>query len=250
MKTEIYVHINIDYKMFKVLLFVCLLYTSGFAQSCRAKLIIKTDISNSIIKLDDEFLGNGNIEAELHKGKHIIYVSEPSSVWDPKNFEDTLLVKDCNDINLSYNFNSPVYLATNPEDVNVYSGDSLIGYSPLFISQKLNKLSLSKPGYESKSIYLNNMPANNIINLKYIGESSGKSFYEKDIFKILVGSLVLLGGTTAYFKLKADNRYDSYQSTGEQSYLDKTREFDLISGITMGALQINFGILIYYFLTD
>ena len=96
-----------------------------------------------------------------------------------------------------------------------------------------------------------NEKLNNIkIDLKYTGENNGKKFYEKDIFKVLIAGIVVLGGSTAYFKLKADNRYETYQATGEQSYLDQTNKFDLISGISMGALQINFGILIYYFLTD
>jgi PEGA domain len=246
---EIFVHINFN-KILSVLIFSCLFYKISFAQECKAKLIIKTDINNSIIKLDNKFLGSGNVQAELERGKHIINVSESLHNWDARDFNDTVLVNDCNDITLSYNFNSSIYLKTNPPDAYVYSSDSLIGSSPLFISPKFNKLSLSKPGYENKIVYLNNMPENNTIKLKYTGENNGISFYEKDIFKILVGSLVLLGGTTAYFKLKADKRYDLYQTTGEQSYLDKTRKFDLISGITMGALQINFGVLIYYFLTD
>ena len=126
----------------------------------------------------------------------------------------------------------------------------MLGNTPLFIPLKYDLIELSKPGYQSKIIHLNQLSSNNLINLKYTGENVTKSFYEKEIFKILVGTMVLLGGTTAYFKLKADNRYESYLSTENQTYLDQTKKFDTISGITMTALQINFGILIFYFLTD
>ncbi|MEJ2614268.1 MAG: hypothetical protein P8Z35_04880 [Ignavibacteriaceae bacterium] len=213
-------------------------------------LIVKTNEEKSVIELNNKFLGYGKIETRIDTGKYILSVHEPYEKLDSKYILDTLNVSYCNDIKLSYNFNSAVYLKTNPQDVYVYSRDSLLGSTPLFVPVKYDRVELSKPGYKSKLIRMNQLKSNNLVNLKYTGENVTKSFYEKDIFKILVGTMVLLGGTTAYFKLKADNRYDSYLSTDNQAYLDQTKKYDTISGITMTALQINFGILIYYFLTD
>jgi hypothetical protein len=246
----IYVHINFNSKIFLLLVFSIIFFPEIFPQDCNAKLIVKTDEEKSIIKLNNKFLGYGNVETRIDTGKYILSVHEPFDKWDSKYFLDTIDVSNCNDIILSYNFNSAVYLKTNPQGVHVFSKDLLLGNTPLFIPLKYNQLQLSKPGYQSKIIQLNQSSSNNLINLKYTGENVTKSFYEKDIFKILVGTMVLLGGTTAYFKLKADNRYDSYLSTDQQAYLDQTKKFDTISGITMTALEINFGILIYYFLTD
>jgi hypothetical protein len=250
MKTEIFVPTNFNYKMILALSFTVMFYVKTFSQDCKAKLIVKTDEKKAIIKLNNDLLGFGNVEIELIKGKYVLTLHEPSDLWDAKYFRDTITVSNCSEINLSYHFNSSIYLETNPEDVSVFNKDSLIGNTPLFIPDRFSMITLSKKGYQSRDVSVNENLNNNRIGLKYIGRNNGKSFYEKDIFKILVGSLVVLGGATAYFKLKADNRYESYQSTGEQAYLDQTRKFDLISGITMGALQINFGVLIYYFLTD
>ncbi len=247
---EIFVHTNFNYKLVLVLSFIVMFYVKIFSQDCKARLIVKTDEKNSIIKLDNNLLGFGNVETELSEGRYILTLHEPVDLWDAKYFKDTITVSNCNEINLFYHFNSAIYLETNPEDVSVYSKDSLIGNTPLFIPDKFSRISLSKKDYHDRDITLNKQLNNKTVDLKYIGENNGKSFYEKDIFKILVGGIVVLGGATAYFKLKADNRYESYQATVEQTYLDQTRKFDLISGITMGALQINFGILIYYFLTD
>jgi hypothetical protein len=38
--------------------------------------------------------------------------------------------------------------------------------------------------------------------------------------------------------------------TGNDDYLRQTRRYDLISGITFGAVQVNFGLLLYYFLKE
>ncbi len=244
------VHMNFKCKISVLLVFTIIFSSELFSQGCTSKLIIKTDEEKSIIKLNNKFLGFGNVETAIDTGKFILSVHEPLDRWDSKYFLDTLNVSGCNDIKLSYSFNSAVYLKTNPLDVFVYDKDSLLGNTPLFVPVKYNQVELSKPGYESKLIRLNQLSGNNPVNLKFTGENVTKSFYEKDIFKILVGTMVLLGGTTAYFKLKADKRYDSYLSTYQQVYLDQTRKYDTISGITMTALQINFGFLIYYFLTD
>lgn len=77
-----------------------------------------------------------------------------------------------------------------------------------------------------------------------------ESFFSSTTFKILLGSATVLGGVAAYFKIQADKRYDDYLSSKNQSTLDEVNRLDLYSGISFGLLQINFGYLIYKFLTD
>lgn len=77
-----------------------------------------------------------------------------------------------------------------------------------------------------------------------------ESFIDSDLFLVVVSSAVVFGATAAYFKLESDVAYEKYQKTDDKSYLDKTDRYDVYSGIALGALQINFGYLIYKFLTD
>ena len=81
-------------------------------------------------------------------------------------------------------------------------------------------------------------------------KTNGENFFTSSTFKILIGSAAVLGGVAAYFKIKADKKYDDYLSTKNQSTLDEVDRLDLVSGISFGLLQINFGYLIYKFLTD
>ncbi|NJD23660.1 MAG: hypothetical protein FIA82_13500 [Melioribacter sp.] len=85
---------------------------------------------------------------------------------------------------------------------------------------------------------------------EYINKNKAESFFGSGTFKILIGSAAVLGGVAAYFKIKADKKYDDYLQTKNHSMLDEVDRLDLYSGVAFGLLQINFGYLIYKFLTD
>jgi len=141
-------------------------------------------------------------------------------------------------------------LNSSPQDAYVFYKDSLIGNTPLFIQTGFRNLTLRKHGYDDISILSDNLTPGKIIMMNYNGQEKEKTFFQKDIFKILTAGIIVLGGTTAYFKLKADNKFEEYEFTGNSKLLDDTRKYDLISGISMAALQINFGLLLYYFLIE
>lgn len=88
------------------------------------------------------------------------------------------------------------------------------------------------------------------INFAKLNSQTRENFFSSDAFKILLGSAAVLGGAAAYFKIQADKKYDEYLQTKNQSTLDDVNRLDLISGISFGLLQINFGYLIYKFLTE
>ena len=143
-----------------------------------------------------------------------------------------------------------IYLNSTPQDAYVYKNDSLIGHTPLFLDSRIGMIRLEKPGY--KAVDLNPAISKNSISveLKFEAQVTEKSFYRKPIFKIITGSVVVLGAVSAYFKLKADRHYENYRNSGSSSELKTTRKYDLISGFSFGALQINLGILIYHFLKE
>ncbi len=237
---------------FSVLIILCVIWAiTAYAQECKDTLKVITDLDSAVIYIGGKPEGKGTLQTELTKGEYKITAAEPAGIWDARKFTDTVIFRGCGESRtLKFLFNSSVYLQTEPQDAFVYTRDTLLGSTPLFVPSFEKILKLEKEGYKTKSVSLASLPPANTVNLDFTGKPNGKSFFERGIFKILVGSLVVLGGTTAYFKLKADDRFSQYESTGTQSYLDQTRKYDLISGITMGALEINFGILIYYFMTD
>ncbi|MDZ7763308.1 MAG: hypothetical protein U5K00_02625 [Melioribacteraceae bacterium] len=125
-----------------------------------------------------------------------------------------------------------------------------LGYTPLKIKPVDRSLTLSKNGYAQKNILLETQKSKYHVDLEFTGIKKSIPFTQTTTFKILVGSAIVLGGTAAYFKLEADKKFDKYLETRHSKYLDDTDQFDLYSGLAFGALQINFGALLYFFLFD
>ena len=225
-------------------------FSQVYAQDCKSKVTINTDTPFSRIYLDNKLIGKDKAVIELATGRYHLLVMEESDRWDAKAFDDTLEIIRCSDTTLTFNFISEVYLDTGPQDAYVYQDSELVGHTPLFLPMSPGEIVLKKPGYEDKVLNEKDLTPNKKIALNFEGEIKGKNFFEKNIFKILVGGIITLGGVSAYFKLKADNNFDEYQTSGDRYYLDKTHKYDLISGITFGAVQVGFGFLIYYFLSD
>jgi hypothetical protein len=217
---------------------------------CKADVFIETDIPGSSIFINNRQVGKGSVSIELTKGRYFLSAVEDIEEWNSKVFNDSIEITECTGEKFSYKFSSGVYLKTEPQDVYVYSSDTLVGHTPLFLSDEISSVTLSKSGYQTKNLAVNQIYSGKPVKLDFVGTKDNGSFFQQDLFKILLGGLVVLGGTTAYFKLKADEKFEDYQFSGDQKLLDQTRKYDLISGITFTALQINFGVLIYYFLIE
>ena len=225
-------------------------FFNHFPQDCKGTLIIKTDREGSLIFIEDKLFGKGNIQAELDPGVYHIKVTEDENSWEKNVLSDSVKIRNCNHQTLTFNFDDEIYLQTDPQDAAVFNNDSLIGYTPLYLSNSFSNLQISKPGYESKFISLKDYKKDKPFTLDYTGKIKEESFYERDLFKYLLAGIVVLGGTSAYFKLKADKKFDEYEISGDKKLLDETNKYDLISGITFAALQVNFGALIYFFLSE
>lgn len=224
-------------------------YTHG--QDCKSHLTIDTDLQSARIFINDSLVTESNhYKSELDKGFYKIVVLENSDRWDAVKFIDSVYLSDCTGKILFYPAGRKVYLDSNPQDAYVFKGDSLIGNTPLFLDISIQKLTLSKPGYSNVDVSSNFNSDNIKIDLQFIGQQKQEKFISTTAFKILAGTAIALGAVTAYYKLKADDKFDQYHFSGGQELLDQTRRYDLISGITFTAMQINLGFILYKFLTE
>lgn len=82
-----------------------------------------------------------------------------------------------------------------------------------------------------------------------------KTIYFKSSRKLvpIILSSVIAGGTAVlsyYLKKRANDFYNDYTATGNQNMLDKARRYDVYAGISISAMQISLGGLIYFLLIE
>ncbi|QQS38166.1 MAG: PEGA domain-containing protein [Ignavibacteriales bacterium] len=238
----------INYFLVIVISFSCV---NLLAQDCETKLIVNSDYQDTHFYLNDTLIGTGNkIEIQIEPGVHVLLIMENSDRWDAKSIMDTINVARCQTLNLSYKLRSDFLIQSNPSNAEVLLNDTLIGYTPLRLKEGYRNILLRKEGYESQTIGISDVLPGTVYELDYIGMKDEKNFFQTDLFKIMLGGIVVLGGTSAYFKIKADEKFEDYEITGNGDSLKETRKYDLISGLLFGALQINFGFLIYHILIE
>ena len=235
----------------KPVLIISLLPSVIFAQECKSNVLIQTDIQNPKLFINDSLEIEGNeFVLELKPGIYRISIVEDFKKWNSRRINDTLNIIDCGDMKLRYELKNKIILDSQPQNVYVKSEDSLIGFTPLLLEEGFETLLLQKPEYSDKLISQQEISSGVIPELQFIGQVKGESFYESTLFKILVGTVIALGATTAYYKLEADKTFDEYQVTGDPALLEQTDKYDTISAVTFVALQIDFGLILYLFLTD
>ncbi len=170
-------------------------------------------------------------------------------------------------LKIDYNFINSV-----PQNAEVYLNDKLQGETPFrFTKESVDTLNsvnitLKLKDYIDYSFTLNtsDMPVNKTINLVpknklSLKEENNVEENSVDYFKtprkivpIVVTSVVSAGSgvLSYYFKKLADDNYDEYLATGNRDKFDKTKKYDIYSGIFLAAFQVGFAALIYFLLLD
>lgn len=240
--------------MKKLLIHIFILLSTSIthlSQDCKSILKIETNDSSALIYANENFLGKGKITAEVEKGEYIIVVRESLVKWNGYEVSDTIDVPECGkEYLLTYNLSDEVFVDSSPQDAAIIYNDSIVGYTPQFITlQNATSIHLKK-GSSLTNIDYDALLNNKIQKIDFKPEIKTQSFTDSPWFKVLLGSAAALGATAAYFKLNADKKYDDYLIKKDRSILDEVDRLDLYSGIALGLLQVNIGYMIYRFLND
>lgn len=220
-------------------------------EECTSVLNISTGDSSSVIFLNDSFVGTGHTSQEVKKGNYRILIKDEARKWGAQEIQDSVTIAQCGVTkNLSYSFKQTVFLRTIPDNADVYSRDSLLGSTPMSLYRNVARVEIKKTNYKPVFMTSGEIAQNPVVELEFMGKKPSESFFKTDMFKILLGTAVGLGTTAVYYKMKANDTYDQYNLTKDGALLDRTNRYDLYSGIAFGALQVNFGALIYFFLVN
>ncbi len=226
-----------------------LLAQNIFAQNSLTDLAVKLN-RKAVIIIDTLVFNDDSVSVKITGGFHEIKIKRDLRSWNLDTIIDTLIISG-EEKNIVKNYNIPevVFINSLPPGAKVFTGSNYIGSTPLFLRKNSGPVRLIKENF--KSVTVNSPDKPFTFNLKKINHTVKENNFTEDIwFKVLLGGIVGAGATSAYFKLKADKFYDEYLHTKDESLLSKTNNYDLISGIALGVLQVNFGLLIYHFLIE
>lgn len=202
-------------RMFLIFAAVLMLMHKSIAQDCYSKVQFPSVDTSVVVFIDGHVIHDTAKDTLLLPGKYLLSLRHAGAGWGTVLYSDTLNITRCG-----------LYIRV----------DSLLN-----LSNKDAESQLFLPGK-------NAVPERTVVDFSAVVKKD--NFFRTHMFKILTGSAVLLGGIAAYYKQRADKEYDKYIETGKKEYLDRTNSFDTISGVAFGTLQLNFGALIYFFLTD
>ena len=235
----------------KIILLPIVVYSFciSYAQEGLTILAIQTNVDSAGLFIDDNFISVGRMfQIELEPGVHSIQIVEELKKWNAETITDTIQIEKSGELFLSYTFKDQSLLNSNPQDVYVFEKDSLVGFTPILLEAGFKELKLEKPDY--KSIYITPEEISNgeMPELQFTGQPPEQQFYGSTLFKVLLGTVIALGATTAYYKLEADKLYEEYKITGDPGLVDNIDHYDGQSAGTFIAMEICVGALIYFFL--
>lgn len=226
---------------------------------------IETNINNPLISIDSAeftslkkdclFLSAGSYYFEIKSGNQ-------DNVWGAMNISRTVEIYSDTILTLK----APVLytFTTDPFNASVYFNDSLLGFTPLrYLSDKLltGEFSVRKDGF--KSVFENFdtskvfykiilKPANSLVeNEVIINRAIGFETPRNWLVISGLGALTISGAYGSFnLKSKANEFYDEYLKTSDETKLDKSKQFDVYFAISLIAMQAALTGLIYYLFFD
>ena len=216
---------------------------------------VKVELSSDAkLFLDLKDLGRKSFfEFILPIGEHsfkILYSTDNS--WDKSLIDTTVMINS----DTTLYFTSPKYIPiiSKPSDAKIYFNSQYIGLTPKYLlldnylRSEDDTISLSKEGYLTSFVSRGDITKNNISIFLDRDESGRNNFINKNIKYFLFGSAGVFGGLSAYFKQVANSYfYDNGQSSANSGLVKK---YDNLSAVFSVLLQINFGLLVYFLLSE
>jgi hypothetical protein len=226
---------------------------------------VRTDIDSALVIIDDVEAGVTPLTIDtLRPGLHRITLVHPDvENWLATNLSDSFFVNPGEARTLHFRFEPRYIVSSYPFEADVVIEDSAVGTTPLLLTgdQVLKDIRIRKDGYEPTNLDLARAHRGVVaVPLKKIwpGHEDGQSpFADPDktesgrLRVYITGSATILSGAAAaFFKVRADERYDLYRKTGEPSHLEETRRLDRASAVALCATQVGLALIVYFLLLE
>ena len=226
---------------------------------------ISTNIISPLISFDSsEFIPLDENSFMLGKGEYFIRIktNEVANRW--VNMESVLSVNINSDTTLIMNSLIRYSFITEPFNAEVYYKDTLLGLTPLrYVTENFleGMFTIKKEGYFNLTDYFESEKLLYRFDLKSLsGVTTEKVIINREIgFEsprnwFLISGLGAATLTSAYasfnFKSKANELYDEYVITRNNSTLSESNKNDTYFIVSLIAMQAALGVLIYFLFFD
>jgi len=207
--------------------------------------------SKAVLYLDSCIIGEDSVfELRLAPNKYKIdLIFSANNSWNRISIDTTVGI--VSDTVLVFPTPTMTLIYSKPSDASVYLNSQLFGLTPYYLNMNLlndrDSLFIKKENYLTKYISPNELQTNLMYDLE-LDKSLNNNFINKNIKYILLGSAVVFGSLSAYFKQEANKYFYSEEPSEHDSRLVK--KYDNYSAIFSGMLQVNFGVLVYLLLSE
>lgn len=236
-------------------------HDSSSSTSAPSSLSIQSIPESALVMIDAKLEGSTPVTIDSIKpGIHIVILQHPDlESWLTEPISDTIQVDRGERKVLRYNLRARHLITTTPFGAEVVLGDSVIGSTPLVTGPKMEgqSLTLRRSGYEAAIIHLSAGQSGIVdVPLRKVWQDDGNGEpYLRDADSQGSGSAgvylsgaatVVSGFAAAYFKIKADNRYQQFLDTNDGRLLSQTHRLDTAAGLAIAATQIGLGLFTYF----
>ncbi|GMQ82483.1 MAG: hypothetical protein BMS9Abin05_1937 [Rhodothermia bacterium] len=224
---------------------------------------IETNQTDAFVYADSTWLGIAERSLfQIPRGAdRIILVPRAADVWSVPAISHLLRGSGLDTIKVKLNFPYFYRLETVPSGVDIYLTDGTVrrylGTSPLDYRSDtplLGELVFDQAGYVTRRVE----PGSDIWNRHLVLLESVEQMdpllsagvrrttgHTKWIDYVAVGTAVVGGLLAVHYKTKADRLYDEYTETRDRALKPDVEQFDLYSGIALGAMQVGLGVLAF-----
>lgn len=224
-------------------------------------LTVQSAPESAHVMLDGRFIGFTPITIDSIKpGVHLLTIQHPDvENWFAEPTSDTINIPPEEQKVLRYDLRARYFITSTPFGADVVLGDSIIGTTPIVAvpSSVHQSLMLRKSGYEPMSIQLPTDRSGVIsVPLKKMwqNDGNGDTYFKDSDAKgpgsaglYISGAATLISGVAAaYFKIKADDKYQQYLNSNDGKILSQTHRLDTAAGIAIAATQLGLGLFTYF----
>lgn len=227
---------------------------------------IETDVDSAIVRMDSLTVGYTPLDLPgLLPGTYVLDIIDPDlSNWLTQNVTDSITVVAGEQTTRRYALQPRMALLSDPSGAEVLAGDSVLGTTPLLLPRDAvahQSLVLRKEGYDQRTIMqpmegaTRGFAAFSLTkawNIEGDAIAYGAVKPSPNTVPLYVTGVatVLSGAAAAYFKIKADSRYQNYQQTGDQAFLRQTDRLDTAAAISLALTQAGLALFTYYILSE